>query len=407
LVSARTAAGVTQYVYSLGSRPVAEYEAAWEYLLADPLGSVRQIANAEGNVTLLKSYEPYGSVLSSQGNATSVFGYAGEQVDATGLIFLRARYYQALLGLFLSRDPWDGDALRPGSMNGWNYTEGNPVNLTDPSGRSTSPWPCMWPNHLEEDPETGEWLCVGPGFGTGSVVDVSKTGVGSAVIQVLVELGLIFCAAAIREAMAFQPGITAFTEPDKFQSGVIVELGAGDYSNAKAIHNKFPGAVVYATNSIEDWTNGKFYHEHGASPTDEDAQWAKSVYEGWEDAKERGIIVSKTGSNGPLENGDIPFGIADIVYSIFPPPATGAFLFGAHAAKIAKHSPGTVTFVTSGSFTARALFVSGFQHARAPLTLFPPEFRDVPGALLGLNAPEINRWEAGEIWTSIHVTSTN
>ena len=56
---------------------------AWEYLLADPPGSVRQIANTSGSVTLLKSYEPYGSVLNSQGSAASIFGYAGEQTDAT------------------------------------------------------------------------------------------------------------------------------------------------------------------------------------------------------------------------------------------------------------------------------------------------------------------------------------
>jgi RHS repeat-associated protein len=119
----------------MGTRPLAEYEsAAWEYLLADPLGSVRQIGNADGNVTLLKSYEPYGTVLNSQGNAASVFAYAGEQVDATGLVYLRARYYQALLGMFLSRDAWAGDALRPGSMNGWGYVEGDPINAIDPTG---------------------------------------------------------------------------------------------------------------------------------------------------------------------------------------------------------------------------------------------------------------------------------
>jgi RHS repeat-associated protein len=120
---------------------LAEYEAAaWEYLLADPLGSVRQIANSSGDVTLLKSYEPYGSVLNSQGSATSIFGYAGEQIDNTGLIYLRARYMQPGLGIFLSRDPWSGDELRPGSMNGWNYGLGNPVKYTDPSGYIAQAW---------------------------------------------------------------------------------------------------------------------------------------------------------------------------------------------------------------------------------------------------------------------------
>lgn len=53
----------------------------WEYLLADALGSVRQIVDGDGNVTLAESYEPYGSVLSSNGTASSIFAYAGEQID--------------------------------------------------------------------------------------------------------------------------------------------------------------------------------------------------------------------------------------------------------------------------------------------------------------------------------------
>jgi hypothetical protein len=43
------------------------------------------------------------------------------------------------LGIFLARDPWSGDAMRPGSMNGWNYTDGNPVNKIDPSGLLANP----------------------------------------------------------------------------------------------------------------------------------------------------------------------------------------------------------------------------------------------------------------------------
>ena len=77
----------------LSTRPLAQYGGTWEYLLADALGSVRQIVDANGNVTLAESYEPYGSVLSSNGTASSIFGYAGEQIDTyIKLLFLRARY---------------------------------------------------------------------------------------------------------------------------------------------------------------------------------------------------------------------------------------------------------------------------------------------------------------------------
>jgi hypothetical protein len=57
--------------------------------LVDTLGSVRQIADVNGNVTLAKSYVPYGSVLTSAGTASSIFGYAGEQIDTTETYSLR------------------------------------------------------------------------------------------------------------------------------------------------------------------------------------------------------------------------------------------------------------------------------------------------------------------------------
>jgi len=64
--------------------------------------------------------------------------YTCAQSD-TGLIYLRARYMNPTLGIFLARDPWSGDAMRPGSINGWNYTDGNPVNKIDPSGLFANP----------------------------------------------------------------------------------------------------------------------------------------------------------------------------------------------------------------------------------------------------------------------------
>ena len=44
-------------------------------------------------MTLAKSYEPYGTVLTSTGTADWIFAYVGEQADTyIKLLFLRARY---------------------------------------------------------------------------------------------------------------------------------------------------------------------------------------------------------------------------------------------------------------------------------------------------------------------------
>jgi hypothetical protein len=81
VLQAKTGSATTQYLYALGTRPLAQTTTAWEYLLPDALGSVRQIVDGSGNVTLAESYEPYGNVLISNGTASSIFAYAGEQID--------------------------------------------------------------------------------------------------------------------------------------------------------------------------------------------------------------------------------------------------------------------------------------------------------------------------------------
>ncbi|MBI5284528.1 MAG: hypothetical protein HY874_05480 [Chloroflexi bacterium] len=47
----------------------------------------------------------YGAVRARTGTNGQEFRYTGEQVDATGLQYLRARYYDAATGRFASRDP--------------------------------------------------------------------------------------------------------------------------------------------------------------------------------------------------------------------------------------------------------------------------------------------------------------
>jgi RHS repeat-associated protein len=96
---------------------------------------VRQLVNNAGEVTLSKSYDPYGSVISSTGSGSSVYGYTGESQDAaSGMVYLRSRYYNVADGRFQSRDTWGGSYNSPQSLNRWSYVEGNPISYTDPSG---------------------------------------------------------------------------------------------------------------------------------------------------------------------------------------------------------------------------------------------------------------------------------
>ena len=125
--------GTNAYIYGLGR--IVQVNVTTEYFLGDALGSVRQLVNSSGNVTLAKSYAPYGETRSSVGSGTSIYSYTGEQQDSyIKLIYLRSRMYSPASGRFTTRDSWLGDYNRPLSLNRWNYVEGNPVNYTDPSG---------------------------------------------------------------------------------------------------------------------------------------------------------------------------------------------------------------------------------------------------------------------------------
>ncbi len=120
--------GNQTYLYGLGDSPLASYDGAWRYLSGrDGLNSVRQETDAAGNVIATRSFDPYGVPLGEDGG--SPFGYTGEMRDeATGLVFLRARYYDPATGRFFQQDP-----LRL-EQNLYAYVASNPINRIDPSG---------------------------------------------------------------------------------------------------------------------------------------------------------------------------------------------------------------------------------------------------------------------------------
>jgi len=121
--------GTNTYIY--GNDRIAQSNGATpEYFLTDGSGSVRQLANNTGEVTLTQNYSPYGEVLNSSGSASTLYAFTGEMEDPSGLLYLRARYYAPADGRFISKDTWAGDYNRPLSLNKWNYTEGDPINYS-------------------------------------------------------------------------------------------------------------------------------------------------------------------------------------------------------------------------------------------------------------------------------------
>ena len=57
----------------------------------------------------------------------SGFGYNGEEQDETGLIYLRARYYNPVIGQFIKLNDNRGDVSNIESQNRYAYVLNNPI----------------------------------------------------------------------------------------------------------------------------------------------------------------------------------------------------------------------------------------------------------------------------------------
>ncbi|WP_261858900.1 putative Ig domain-containing protein [Photobacterium sanguinicancri] len=105
------------------------------YFVYDGLGSTRALVDETGSVTDTYDYDGYGTVLKQTGASDNAYLYTGEQYDAElNNYYLRARFYSPSIGRFTQRDLWNGNNLKPVTLNKYLYGNASPVNFTDPSG---------------------------------------------------------------------------------------------------------------------------------------------------------------------------------------------------------------------------------------------------------------------------------
>ena len=104
-----TNAVTTHYVYA-GDRLVASGSSAAGYVFYhfDKTGSTLALTNSGGNVAAAFAYDPYGKVVARSGSVTTPFTYVGAYgvIEGRGdLFFMKNRYYDAVTGRFIQRDP--------------------------------------------------------------------------------------------------------------------------------------------------------------------------------------------------------------------------------------------------------------------------------------------------------------
>lgn len=130
--------GTTRLVYGLAPL-YADSGTATTTFARDGLGSVRAEVSATGAVSNAFRYAAYGRLVQSVGGAPATLGYAGELADPTGLIYLRARWYDPAGARLVTRDPYRGNPTEPASLNGFIYGKGCPSRFGDPLGLDPAP----------------------------------------------------------------------------------------------------------------------------------------------------------------------------------------------------------------------------------------------------------------------------
>lgn len=119
---------VTQYVRGLGLTALVQADGTRLQHVTDGHGDVTKLVNGSGTVVVDYTYDAFGNQ-TEETEDINPFRYAGEYWDEeTGLIYLRARYYDAGIGSFTQEDP-----ARDGE-NWYVYCGGNPILYVDPSG---------------------------------------------------------------------------------------------------------------------------------------------------------------------------------------------------------------------------------------------------------------------------------
>ena len=135
-----TTGEVTDYI-RLGGMTVAELKnGVREYLMPDHLGTPVVGTDASRNILWRDSRTPFGESMAAISGRADRVGYTGHIEDTDlKLTYMQARYYDPVLGRFMSNDPVGFIEGGISYHNRFSYTANNPVNAIDSDGEKVTP----------------------------------------------------------------------------------------------------------------------------------------------------------------------------------------------------------------------------------------------------------------------------
>ncbi|MBP8019447.1 MAG: RHS repeat-associated core domain-containing protein, partial [Hylemonella sp.] len=121
----------TDFIPGGSSLPV-----SWLFIQSDANGSPISSTWSGGGLLFKENYQPYGSQLNGTASPWTKMAFAGRTQDKIDLIYMGGRYYNPVIGRFLSVDPKEADPSDLHSLNRYAYANNNPYRYVDPDGYS-------------------------------------------------------------------------------------------------------------------------------------------------------------------------------------------------------------------------------------------------------------------------------
>ncbi len=104
------------------------------------LGTTTNLSDASGQIQVSYRTDPFGEITQQEGTSVNRQVFTGHEHDEeTGLIYMKARFYDPDVGRFLNQDTYLGESGTPPSLHRYLYAYSNPNYYTDPSGHCVEP----------------------------------------------------------------------------------------------------------------------------------------------------------------------------------------------------------------------------------------------------------------------------